>query len=63
MDVVEFNPLRDRDFQTANLAVGLVLSALGKSIALTIAIAAPVSALLLSLARKPYCRALSAIAF
>jgi arginase len=32
MDVVEFNPLRDRDFQTANLAVGLVLSALGKSI-------------------------------
>jgi len=38
-------------------------AALGKSIALTIAIAAPVSALLLSLARKPYCRALSAIAF
>jgi arginase len=32
MDLVEFNPLRDRDFQTAELAVGLVLSALGKSI-------------------------------
>ncbi|MFM9977525.1 MAG: spinster family MFS transporter [Sphingomonadaceae bacterium] len=38
-------------------------AALGKSIALTIAIAAPVSALLLSLARKPYCRALGAVAF
>jgi MFS family permease len=34
-------------------------AALGKSMALTIAIAAPLSAVLLSLARKPYCRALA----
>jgi len=32
MDLVELNPFRDRDHQTANLAVGLALSALGKSI-------------------------------
>ena len=38
-------------------------AALGKSIALTIAIAAPISALLLSLARKPYCRALEEVTF
>nr|WP_229732785.1 MFS transporter [Sphingomonas psychrolutea] len=38
-------------------------AALGKSIALTIAIAGPVSALLLLLARRPYCRALRAVAF